>query len=955
MCDERCVAESPGLAFDVQCINCSRHGWTSSDNTLHKWFKIDDTGHFTEAVTNAYTLEFIESPPRTRMNILCDAWEITAHTYENRLIAINEYLQPYGIEYFRLTEAISDQAILQDEPLILLPMGGDLQAIQIPQCVDAIPAGNPHREANLGSLMSDVEKLRNVLMQRDINVRNRPDSRGLKPRQTEVIENVLEQPGSLTIAALPTGYGKTRIAQSIAWALRNNNLGPAVMISPLISLMDDQRSQWAVFSDDVSNSDLHPVNTYKSKFLTQVEDQHPLDMMAELTEGNIDLFCSSPETLMSAPPDRPTWIDTLSKLEKPVSLLIIDEAHIIGDWGASIRPEFQLLSWVKDRLLQSNEDLRVLLMSATISEEEETELIHLFQSGLNLNNSIREPRTRPDLYFHVDLYGKDGQEEAFTKGIEKVYSERAGIDTSWYVHQEHGQHRPPAIVYTPLKTDAEGVIKTTAQEYFIDVRTYTGDTSGSRRESTRLAFIRDEFDCLVATSAFGMGIDKPDVWVTSYFGLPHTLKGLYQGFGRAARESKWESETPTDWSSGICYAVIPDVPPRGFRAQLGLPKTLERLWDLFFDEDTIIVGGYILLPIRSNLERAAWSPHTDVVREVIDAADEDANDDFMCAQNASLAGNDFLQELSKQKRKEKLFNARMWTIACLNRTLSVKFLGIHRKVLFKNRYDHSQKVKLSDVISEAGGYQNVMQLLANPPAGYTLDSSSTQYAVLRFNRYVGGWNDIAELAIEGRDTLHNRHSRGREELSQFIKGVRNGECIRSLFSKAIGGVQEENTCRYFFENNSKSMPCKNCKARYIPGIDQDVFLWSNSDTIETLQWTPPRPGLPEEIDSTDLISESLKRTNLSIYNRDLSTFEGEVPVRPRTFERLNQEHNRRIENSALEIRPGEYELVSNTFDSHGRIIVSNDNRLHVYYVGDSPNEVWDILLFCVHTNICYFW
>jgi hypothetical protein len=397
------------------------------------------------------------------------------------------------------------------------------------------------------------------------------------------------------------------------------------------------------------------------------------------------------------------------------------------------------------------------------------------------------------------------------------------------------------------------------------------------------------------------------------------------------------------------------VPPRGFRAQLGLPKTLERLWDLFFDEDTIIVGGYILLPIRSNLERAAWSPHTDVVREVIDAADEDANDDFMCAQNASLAGNDFLQELSKQKRKEKLFNARMWTIACLNRTLSVKFLGIHRKVLFKNRYDHSQNVKLSDVISEAGGYQNVMQLLANPPAGYTLDSSSTQYAVLRFNRYVGGWDDIAELAIEGRDTLHNRHSRGREELSQFIKGVRNGECIRSLFSKAIGGVQEENTCRYFFENNSKSMPCKNCKARYMPGIDQDVFLWSNSDTIETLQWAPPRPGLPEIIDCDELVKESIARPERLILSTDLSAFNQEGSVPPRTFERLNETHTRKIVKKDVEIGPGEYKLVSADNTCYGKIVVSDDNGLHIYYVGAPSSERWDSLLFCVHTKTCYFW
>ena len=395
MCDEGCVAGFPGLDFDVQCINCSRRGWTSSNETMHKWFKIDDNGHFTEADTNAYTIQFVESPPRTRMDILCDVWRITAHEYRHRLIAINEYLQPFGIEYLRLTEVVPDQAILKDEPLILMPIGGVLPALQIPQCVDGIPAGNPNLEVNLESLMSDVEELQNVLMQRDINVRNRSDSDGLKPKQIEVIENVLRQPGSLTIAALPTGFGKTRIAQCIAWALRNNNLGPAVMISPLISLMDDQRSQWTVFSDDIANSDLHPDKRYKCKFLTQVEDQHPLDMMAELAEGNIDIFCSSPETLMSAPSNRPTWIDTLSKLEKPVSLLIVDEAHIIGDWGASIRPEFQLLSWVKDRLLQSNQNLRVLLMSATISAEEESELIHLFQSGLNLNDPVREPKTRP--------------------------------------------------------------------------------------------------------------------------------------------------------------------------------------------------------------------------------------------------------------------------------------------------------------------------------------------------------------------------------------------------------------------------------------------------------------------------------------------------------------------------------------------------------------------------------
>ena len=98
----------------------------------------------------------------------------------------------------------------------------------------------------------------------------------------------------------------------------------------------------------------------------------------------------------------------------PFSMMVVDEAHIIGSWGASIRPQFQLLSLVKDRLLDRNPYLRVLLMSATISISEE-ELIRLFSSGLNHQKVINgkttairidKEGTRPDLYFDIDYHGK---------------------------------------------------------------------------------------------------------------------------------------------------------------------------------------------------------------------------------------------------------------------------------------------------------------------------------------------------------------------------------------------------------------------------------------------------------------------------------------------------------------------------------------------------------------------
>ena len=76
-----------------------------------------------------------------------------------------------------------------------------------------------------------------------------------------------------------------------------------------------------------------------------------------------------------------------------------------------------------------------------------------------------------------------------------------------------------------------------------------------------------------------MGIDKPDVWISSYLGMPFTVKGLYQGFGQA-RNSRWRDNLTTTRRNGVCYAVIPNDQPRPFRAQLGKPKSIKRMFDI---------------------------------------------------------------------------------------------------------------------------------------------------------------------------------------------------------------------------------------------------------------------------------------------------------------------------------------------------------------------------------------
>ena len=127
---------------------------------------------------------------------------------------------------------------------------------------------------------------------------------------------------------------------------------------------------------------------FRGKFLTTAETEHPMRMMSMMKADEIDILCCSPETLLSSPRDRPMWINRLTSLENPISMLVIDEAHIVGDWGASIRPEFQLLGWVKDRLLHANPDLTGSTFICNNLRNEETELTRLFNRGLQRNPTI---------------------------------------------------------------------------------------------------------------------------------------------------------------------------------------------------------------------------------------------------------------------------------------------------------------------------------------------------------------------------------------------------------------------------------------------------------------------------------------------------------------------------------------------------------------------------------------
>ena len=193
----------------------------------------------------------------------------------------------------------------------------------------------------------------------------------------------------------------------------------------------------------------------------------------------------------------------------------------------------------------------------------------------------------------------------------------------------------------------------------------------------------------------------------------------------------------------------------------------------------------------------------------------------------------YLEEFRRAKRFEALYSMRMWVIACLNRTPIVEFLGIHRELLLSAESQDQHPIRLADVLS-GQGYDGVMEHLRQIPDGYTRNVRSKKYAVLRFNRYIDSWSDLADCLVQGHEILRERHGRGREELKQFIEGVKQGVCLRILFAPAIGAAAQDSSCS---DLEGRVMPCSNCRGEF--GMHGDDFLWSTEDFMIQSEWIQP--------------------------------------------------------------------------------------------------------------------
>lgn len=315
--------------------------------------------------------------------------------------------------------------------------------------------------------------------------------------QEEIIRNILC--GRDVIGILPTGSGKSLTFQLPA-LVRN---GLTVVVSPLISLMRDQIDRLHGLGIEVADA----------LYSGQSPDERE-DTIQRIVEGRLRMLYCSPERLREPRLRR-------ALVEANIDHLVVDEAHCVSLWGASFRPEYL---GVRNAL--PSPTIQVAALTATATPQIESDI----RTRLQMVNPVvvRATADRPEIWFGVF--------NARTLGWPmRRWSDKFHALTA--LAKIADRDRSSMIVYTATTVNAEEVSrKLSALGY--DARFYHGKMAAEERADAQELFMEDVVNIMVATKAFGMGIDKPDIRYVIHFDMPGDLESYYQEAGRAGRDGQ---------------------------------------------------------------------------------------------------------------------------------------------------------------------------------------------------------------------------------------------------------------------------------------------------------------------------------------------------------------------------------------------------------------------------------
>ncbi|MGI0520044.1 ATP-dependent DNA helicase RecQ, partial [Microbacterium maritypicum] len=326
--------------------------------------------------------------------------------------------------------------------------------------------------------------------------------------QYEAIEALVEG-RRRALVVQRTGWGKSAVYFVATLLLRRQGAGPTVLVSPLLALMRDQ-----IAAAERAGVRAVAINSTNAHEWT--------DVLGQLDSDEVDVLLVSPERL-----NNPAFREQqLPALVRRIGMLVVDEAHCISDWGHDFRPDYRRL---RDLIAQMPADVPVLATTATANSRvvaDVAEQLGSLQAGGDLRGdagaepvlTIRGPLARTSLRL----------------GVLRLRDSASRL--AWLL--SHLDDLPGSgIIYTLTVAAAVDTARL-LRDHGHDVRAYTGQTDTEERAESEGMLKRNEVKALVATSALGMGFDKPDLGFVLHLGAPSSPVAYYQQVGRAGRASE---------------------------------------------------------------------------------------------------------------------------------------------------------------------------------------------------------------------------------------------------------------------------------------------------------------------------------------------------------------------------------------------------------------------------------
>jgi len=308
-----------------------------------------------------------------------------------------------------------------------------------------------------------------------------------KGLQEKVIKSILNDQD--TFVVMPTGGGKSLCYQLPALVKE----GTAIVVSPLIALMKNQVD--AIRGISAEHGIAHVLNSSLNK--TEVKR-----VMGDIENGITKLLYVAPESLI-----KEEYVNFLKK--QTISFVAIDEAHCISEWGHDFRPEYRNLR----NIIKQIDDVPIIGLTATATEKVQEDIIKTL--GLTNTNTFKASFNRANLFYEV-----------------RPKTKNVNADIIKFIRKHQNKS---GIIYCLSRKKVEEIAQV-LQVNGVKAVPYHAGLDGKTRAKHQDMFLMEDVDVVVATIAFGMGIDKPDVRFVIHHDIPKSLESYYQETGRAGRD-----------------------------------------------------------------------------------------------------------------------------------------------------------------------------------------------------------------------------------------------------------------------------------------------------------------------------------------------------------------------------------------------------------------------------------